>query len=211
MFKLIAVFFSTLMCCLGVPSCPAMAAETAIDLNAVSEARIDMIDISKPNRQGKSFQAATLMNAPIQKLCSTIQDYPDYPSFMPNVGNANVIQTSAEYSLVNMTIKLPFGKIKKYRLKMEPKVSPNRCQLSWKLVPWPELKTDETIVDTNGTWLFTPSPLYPDKTIVQWVGYTDPGAIPLGFGWIVDSLSKDSIPQTLEALRTKMAAPTQFQ
>lgn len=202
MLKLIAVACTTLF--LGLPFCQAMA-ESTIDLNAVSETRVDMVDISKPNRPGKSFQAATLINAPIQKLCSTIQDYPDYPSFMPNVGNANVIQTTPEFTLVNMTIKLPLGKIKKYRLKMEPKASPDRCQLSWKLVPWPELKTEETIVDTNGTWLFTPSPSHPNKTIVQWVGYTDPGAIPLGFGWIVDSLSKDSIPKTLEALRAKMA------
>lgn len=208
MLKLTAIPCFTLFCCWGMSQSYALA-DTAIDLNAVSETRIDMVDISKPNRPGKSFQAATLINAPLQKLCSTIQDYPDYPSFMPNVANASILQITVDYTLVNMTIKLPLGKIKKYRLKMEPKSSPDRCQLSWKLVPWPGLKTEETIVDTNGTWLFTPSPVTPNKTIVQWVGYTDPGAIPLGLGWIVDSLSKDSIPKTLEALRTKMAASPQ--
>lgn len=43
------------------------------------------------------------------------------------------------------------------------------------------------------------------KTVVQYYVYTDPGSVPLGAGWIVDSMSKDSLPKTLEALRARAA------
>jgi ABC-type sugar transport system substrate-binding protein len=43
------------------------------------------------------------------------------------------------------------------------------------------------------------------KTGVRYLVYTDPGPVPMGFGWIVDSMSKDSIPKMLEALRARVA------
>jgi hypothetical protein len=35
--------------------------------------------------------------------------------------------------------------------------------------------------------------------------YADPGPVPFGFGWIVDMMSKRSLPRTLEALRARAA------
>lgn len=181
----------------------AQAAE--LDVSSLSESKVTLVDVSKAGQAGKSFQAGTLIAAPIEKLCATVQDYAAYPGFMPNLSKIKV-SPSAGATLLDMTLKLPLGKIKKYRLKMEPKVSPGSCQLSWKLVPWEGLKVEETIADTTGYWLFSPLAADKHKTVVKYVVTTDPGPVPMGLGWIVDSLSKDSIPKTLEALRSKVTA-----
>jgi len=59
-------------------------AQQAIDVSGLSENQVATVDVSKPDRAGKTFIAATIINAPIQKLCSIILDYPNYPNFMPN-------------------------------------------------------------------------------------------------------------------------------
>lgn len=177
-----------------------------IDTNGLSENQITITDLSKPEQAGKTFFAATIMNAPMQKLCSTILDFPDYPSFMPNTDKTKVLYSSDDYSIVDMTLKLPLGKIKKYRLKLEPKTNQQSCQVFWKLIPWDELKPEETIADTTGYWQLTSFPSNKNKTIVEYFVYADPGPIPFGLGWIVDIMSKQSLPRTLEAVRDKVLA-----
>lgn len=177
--------------------------QQAIDVNGLSENQVVTIEVGKPDDTGKTFVAATVINAPAQKICSIILNYPDYPSFMPNTDKTKVIQATDDYSVVDMTLKLPLGKIKRYRLKLEPKTSRQTCRLAWKLIPWEELKPDETIADTSGYWQLTPHPSNANKTIVEYFVYADPGPVPFGFGWIVDILSKYSLPKTLEAVRNK--------
>jgi hypothetical protein len=179
------------------------AADT-VDLTQLSDKEVALADVSKPGSPGKSFVAATIINAPLQEVCALIQNYEAYPGFMPNTQSTKVSQTGPSFSVIDVTLKLPMGKIKKYRLRMEPKASPAACVVAWKLVPWPGLKQEETITDTTGSWQLSPGPGQ-GKTIVKYSVFTDPGPIPFGAGWIVDSLSKDSIPQTLEALRKRAA------
>ncbi|MCX7206786.1 MAG: hypothetical protein NT086_12540 [Proteobacteria bacterium] len=178
-------------------------AAQGIDVNALTDQRVTMVDQSKADQTGKTFLAATLINAPVQKICTVIQNYADYPSFMPNVAKVKVAAES-DYSVLDMTLHLPPGKVKKYRLKMTPKQGAQQCQLSWKMLPWEGLSADETIADTSGYWLITPSTANPAKTVVKYFVFTDPGPVPMGLGWIVDSLSKDSIPKMLDALRNKL-------
>ncbi|MBI3230558.1 MAG: hypothetical protein HYZ45_10375, partial [Burkholderiales bacterium] len=42
------------------------------------------------------------------------------------------------------------------------------------------------------------------KTVVRYYVSTDPGPVPLGLGWIVDSMSKDSIPKMLAAVKNRV-------
>jgi hypothetical protein len=178
-------------------------AQQAIDVSGLSENQVATMDVSKPDRAGKTFIAATIINAPMQKLCSIILDYPNYPNFMPNTDKTKVVQATDEFSVVDMTLKLPLGKIKRYRLKLEPKTSAQSCHLAWKLIPWDELKPDETIADTSGYWQLTPQASNPNKTVVEYFVYADPGPVPFGLGWIVDIMSKFSLPKTLEAVRNR--------
>jgi hypothetical protein len=186
----------------GLLGASAQAAE-AIDASKLSDTSVTMVDLSKSASPGKTFAAGTIINAPMQDVCALLQNYSAYPGFMPNTESAKVSQSGAGHTLVDITLKLPMGKIKKYRLRMEPKVSADACVLAWKLVPWPGLKQEETIVDTTGQWQLTPG-VSAGKTVVRYTVYTDPGPIPFGLGWIVDSLSKDSIPQTLDAVRKRV-------
>lgn len=180
----------------------AHAAADPIDNRTLSDTKVTMVDVSKSASAGKTFMAGTIINAPLQDVCAVLQDYAAYPAFMPNTESAKVSQSGAAHTLLDVTLKLPMGKIKKYRLRMEPKVSADSCVVGWKLVPWPGLKQEETIVDTTGAWQLSPGATA-GKTIVRYQVYTDPGPVPFGLGWIVDSLSKDSIPQTLDAVRKR--------
>ncbi|MFZ6734277.1 SRPBCC family protein [Undibacterium sp. Ji42W] len=175
-----------------------------LDASRFTETQVQLIDQSKPDSNGKTFAAGTILNAPVAKVCATIQAYEDYPSFMPNTAKAKVTHQPDESALVDFTLNLPMGKVKKYRLKMIPKVSPATCNLSWKLQPWEGLKQEETIADTSGYWELTPLADNPGKTVVKYQVFTDPGPVPMGLGWIVDSMSKDSIPKMMDALRTKL-------
>jgi hypothetical protein len=74
------------------------------------------------------------------------------------------------------------------------------------MVPRPELTQEETIADTSGYWDLAPLASNKNKTVVKYFVYSDPGPVPMGLGWIVDSLGKDSLPKTLEALRNKARA-----
>lgn len=169
-----------------------------------SAAEVALVDISKPGVPGKTFSASTSMPASMASVCAAIQDYAAYPQFMPNVDKVKVAPAGDGATLVDITLKLPMGKIKQYRLKMTPTTSAGSCQLRWKLVPVAGLKPDETIADTSGFWQLAPEASDASQTSVKYQVYTDPGPVPMGFGWIVDSMSRDSIPKMFEALRKRV-------
>ena len=182
----------------------ASAATTGVDISKLSEAKVAMVDQSERGSPGKTYDAGTIINRPMNRICMMIQNYPAYPSFMPNTAKADASKQADNSALVDFTLNLPMGKVKKYRLKMTPVVTAKACQLTWKLVEWPGLKPDETIADTAGYWELSPLESDAGKTVVRYHVYTDPGHVPMGLGWIVDSMSKDSIPAMMEALRKKV-------
>ena len=182
-----------------------LAGAATLDPATLSEEKVVMVEAGKAGAPGKAFLAGTVIAAPVSKVCATLLDYAGYPGFMPNLKETRVSRAADASTMVDMTLGLPLGKIKKYRLKMDSKVAPDRCQLSWKMLPWPGLKPEETIADTTGYWQLAPQAADRGKTVVQYYVYTDPGPVPTGLGWIVDSLSKDSLPKTLEALRNRVA------
>lgn len=174
------------------------------DMTSGSGPAVTIEDLSKSGSHGKTFLANTVINAPMAKLCSVIQDYAQYPAFMPNTYKTSVTAGDNKTALVDITLHLALGKVKKYRLKMTPSVTPQQCRLDWKQIPWEGLAPDETILDTTGYWLLVPQPSNPNATQVTYRVATDPGPVPLGLGWIVDSMSRDSIPKILESLRTRV-------
>ena len=166
---------------------------------------VNLVDISKPGVPGKTFAASTSVPASVATVCAAIQDFAGYPQFMPNVDKIRVAPAGGGASLIDVTLKLPMGKIKQYRLKMTPKVTDASCQLAWKLVPMEGVKTEDTIADTSGYWQLSPDPQLAQGTAIKYQVYTDPGPVPMGLGWIVDSMSRDSIPKMFDALRARVA------
>lgn len=196
----IAVIFCTL-------TSPAASAEAEADPKGWSENKVTVTDLSEEGKAGKTFMATTLMDAPLQKLCAAIQDYPAYPQFMPHTDATQVVQQASDFSLIDMALKLPMGQFKRYRLKMQPQLRPQSCHVAWTLIPREDLQIDETIADTSGYWQLTPDPANGHKTLVRYFVYSDPGPVPFGLGWIVAMLGKYSLPGTLDALRNRVTAP----
>lgn len=163
-----------------------------------------MVDQTGADSRGKTFEAATIMNAPLAKICATIQAYEEFPAYMPNTTNVAAVRYADSSAQVDFTLTLPLGKIKKYRVKMQPQMTPTLCRLSWTMLPWPEVPYEQTLEDTSGYWELTPVVGNLSKTVVRYHAYTDPGDIPFGLGWIVDSLSKDALPKMMESLRNKV-------
>ena len=178
---------------------------SAADASPADEAGVQVIELPAGAHPGKTFTAYTLIPAPVSKLCSIVQDYAAYASYMPNTRSAQTVSSGEGYVIVDMTLDLPLGQEKRYRLRLEPEQTPNQCKLSWKLLPRADLKQSDTIADTTGYWLFKPAADSSSKTLVEYHVYADPGPVPFGFGWIVDLMSKRSLPRTLEALRSRAA------
>ncbi|MDP5239379.1 SRPBCC family protein [Uliginosibacterium sp. 31-16] len=181
-----------------------LSSAAEIDPASLSEARITTIELPTSGAPGKTWQAGTIIAAPMPKLCALIQDYASYPTFMPNMAKAVIIKADADGTQADFTLSLPLGKTKQYRLQMSPAVNAQSCRLAWKMLPRPDLKPDQTIADTRGYWLLTPLPADPAKTVLRYQVYSDPGSVPVGLGWIVDMLGKDSLPKTLEAVRNQV-------
>lgn len=182
------------------------AAPQAPAVSTLSGNTVHVAEAPSPGLPGKAFTAWTLVAAPVPRLCAMVQDYAAYSSYMPNTKSALPVGEGDGYVLVDMTLDLPLGQQKKYRLRLEQQQQPDatQCKLAWQLVP-KGLAPADTIADTAGYWLFTPIPGESGKTLVEYHVYADPGPVPYGFGWIVEMMSKRSLPRTLEALRAQAA------
>lgn len=177
-------------------------ADTPLDL-PTTDTGISIRETTDASKSGKSFIATSVMHSSVDHVCRTILSYSDYPSFMSNIEQVRVRETNATSAVLDMKLKLPLNTIKKYRLKMQQTINETHCKVSWKLIPWTDLKASETIADTEDYWLLTSKQNNNQQTVVKYVTYTDPGEVPIGMGWIVDKLSKDGIPKTIEAVRLK--------
>ena len=190
------------------PAPSSAKAGSAISLNAqeqqtVHEQEILVRERPTNGKPGKAFEAVGIMKAKREVIRDIVMDYPSYPDFMPNVSRIEILQQEDTTALLNYTLTLPLGKIKKYRIRLETSEPDDHTSLiQWQLEQWPGLKPEETIRDTTGFWRI--EELDAKHSLVLYHVYTDPGKIPFGLGWIVDLLSKDSVPEVL--LKTKERA-----
>jgi hypothetical protein len=182
------------------------AAPPVPDMASLSGGTVQVAEAPNPGLPGKAFTAWALVQASVPRLCAMVQDYASYSSYMPNTKSALPVGEGDGYVLVDMTLDLPLGQQKKYRLRLELQQQPDatQCKLAWRLVPT-GLAPADTIADTTGYWLFTPIAGENGKTLIEYHVYADPGPVPYGFGWIVEMMSKRSLPRTLEALRLQAA------
>lgn len=151
-------------------------------------------------KPGKIFEAVAIMEAKREVILDIVLNYARYPDFMPNVSHVEILQQDESTALLNYTLVLPLGKIKKYRVRMKATEPDDQTSLiQWHLEQWPGLEPEETIRDTTGFWRI--ETLDAKRSLVLYHVYTDPGKIPFGLGWIVDLLGKDSMPDVL--LQTK--------
>ncbi|MDD2851133.1 MAG: SRPBCC family protein [Desulfuromonadaceae bacterium] len=150
----------------------------------------------------RTFLAHAVIAAPLAKIYKVLIDFSSYPDFMPNVKKVVVRAADQQGARLDYHLGLPMGVKKLYRLKMTYKIAEDAAEIAWQLIPWPELSASETIRDTSGYWRLTRLP--GDKTLVEYQVRTDPGGIPFGAGWIVDLMTKGSLPDILESTRKRV-------
>jgi ribosome-associated toxin RatA of RatAB toxin-antitoxin module len=168
----------------------------------VAQGEIVVREIAAAGGKGRLFEAIGLIKASRNNVLMVLKDYEKYPEFMPNVSRVEIVEQKGNAAVLNYTLTLPLGKIKKYRLKISESAPEKQVSLlEWQIQPWPELKRAETITDTTGYWRIEEQS--ENKSLILYHVYTDPGPIPFGLGWIVDVLSKDSVPKALSQTKKR--------
>jgi ribosome-associated toxin RatA of RatAB toxin-antitoxin module len=176
---------------------------TGHEKKLIEQGEMIVREIETIGKDGKTFEAIGLINATRGTIFQVLSEYEKYPEFMPNVSHVEIVGQIDNESIINYTLTLPLGKIKKYRLGIAVSEPESRSSLiKWQLHKWAELKTEETIRDTSGFWRI--EEISRNSSLVLYHVYTDPGPIPFGLGWIVDVLSKNSVPEAF--LQTKVRA-----
>jgi ribosome-associated toxin RatA of RatAB toxin-antitoxin module len=166
----------------------------------LEQGEIIVREVETVGKSGKTFEAIGIINASSDTILEVLSEYEKYPDYMPNVSHIEIIEETNSEAILNYTLTLPLGKIKKYRLKLvSTNLGSTSSMIHWQLLNWPGLETAETIKDTNGFWRIEEQDR--DISLVQYHVYTDPGPIPFGLGWIVDILSNKSVPEAF--LQTK--------
>lgn len=152
----------------------------------------------------EEYEAIGFIEGTLQEVSGVLTDYKSYPEFMPNVKEISIRSSTDEGRVVDYKLELPMGVVKKYRLRFWAKSEANTVQLFWKKMPWPELKPKETVIDTYGQWILEGFPGTDNRILAYYRVYTDPGKIPFGTGWIVDILTKESIPNIIKGTRRRV-------
>ncbi|MBW1848745.1 MAG: hypothetical protein JRJ27_16750 [Deltaproteobacteria bacterium] len=170
----------------------------------IEQGEILVRELPTHNENGRTFKAIGLINAEVDHIYKILQDYESYPEFMPNLDKIEILKQDSKSAVLNYTLDLPLNKVKKYRLSTDFKHENGRAVIAWKLIPWPGLKESEKIKDSTGYWNLSD---YPDKkgyVLAVYHLYTDPGPIPTGLGWIVNILTKSSVPDIVLNTRLRV-------
>ena len=136
-----------------------------------------------------------------------VTDYVSYPKFMPDVDETTVrgpelnegTCRSQAWTTIGLRQEIP-PEAARFHLKN----GDGRTQISWKKLPWPGLKAKETVVDTYGQWIIEDCPDTDGQVLAYYRVYTDIGEVPLGTGWIVDTLTTESIEDMFKGTRRRV-------
>ncbi len=171
---------------------------------AIMRGEVVVRKVPGTGKNTEEYEAMGFIEGTPEEVSSILADFEKYPEFIPNVKDTTVKNTTGDEVVVDWQLKLPMGFVKKYRLKNWTKREPNKIQRFWKKMPWPELETKETIVDTYGQWILETVPDRDDQVLAYYRVYTDPGPIPWGAGWIVEALTKSSVPDIIRTTRKRV-------
>lgn len=171
---------------------------------AISRGKIIVRKIPGHSGNLQEYEAMGLIEGTVEDVSRILTDYAKYPEFMPNIKEASVRYSTEDGFVVDYKLGLPMGFNKKYRLRYRIKKEADKVQLLWKNLPLAGVKPKETIVDTWGQWMLETYPGNNRQVLAYYRVYTDPGKIPIGFGWIVDFMSKDSIPKVIKHTKRRV-------
>ena len=171
---------------------------------AITKGKVVIHQVAELEKNKQEYEAIGLISGTLKEVSGVLEDYASYPKFMPDVEEITVRISADGRKIVDYKLGLPLGFVKKYRLKFHSKNEDGRTQISWKKLPWPGLKAEETVVDTYGQWIIEDFPDRNGKVLAYYRVYTDIGKIPLGTGWIVDVMTTDSIKKMFEGTQRRI-------
>jgi len=171
---------------------------------SIAKGKVVIRQVAKLEKNKQEYEAIGLIPGKLNEVSGVLTDYASYPKFMPDVEEITVRTSADKGKIVDHKLGLSFDFVKKYRLKFHSKNEDGRTQISWKKLPWPGLKADETVVDTYGQWIIEEFPDKDDHVLAYYRVYTDTGQIPFGTGWLVDPLTMKSIEDMFKGTRRRV-------
>ncbi len=164
--------------------------------------KIVLRDLRDPGRKGRTFEAVGILHGSLDEAFAVLTDFGCYPEYMPNVGTLKICEVTGASSVVEITLHLPLGTRKQYRLRYTSAREDSGFVLSWEKLAWPELKPSQTIADTSGYWSIRK---FEDGGLLAvYHVYTDPGHVPLGLTNIAQGVAKSKIPDAIVKLRERI-------
>jgi len=172
----------------------------------ITKGKVVVRQVAKLEKTKQEYEAIGLISGTLKQVSGVLAAYASYPKFMPDVDEITIKISPDKGTIVDHKLGLPFGFVKKYRLKFHSKNENGRTQISWKKLPWPGLKAKDTVVDTYGQWIIEDFPQKDGHVLAYYRVYTDTGSIPFGTGWLVDGLTRKSIEDTFKGIRKRVKA-----
>ena len=166
--------------------------------------RVVLKELPNPGKKGRTFEAKGVLPCGLDDAFAVITDYARYPEFMPQVEQADVRPEGPGVAIVELHLGLPLGMKKRYRLRYEWARSEDGFDVTWQMIPWPEVPPGEQIADTSGGWRVRR--FEGGGLLATYTFYTDPGHVPLGLTSLAMSLAKRSIPGVIERTRQRIRA-----
>lgn len=177
---------------------------SVLDKQEILKGRVVLTELPNPGKKGRTFEAVGVLPCGLDEAFGVITDYARYPEFMPQVEHTAVRPQGPGVSIVELTLGLPFGMTKRYRLRYSWARSSDGFEVTWQMIPWPEVPPDEQIADTSGGW--SVRKFEGGGLLATYTFYTDPGHVPLGLTGLAMALAKRSIPGVIEKTRERIRA-----
>jgi len=162
--------------------------------------------IADAGGEEQEHEVIGVIDGTLQQVSAVLADFNNYPKFMPNVKEIVVRYSTDGGTVVDHKLGFPMGFVKKYRLKFRIENKPDRWQLFWKKLPWPGVKSKQTVVDTYGQWILESLPGSDDKVLAYYRVFTDTGKIPFGTGWFVEPMTRKSFQDMFKGTRKRVKA-----
>ena len=116
---------------------------------------------------------------------------------MPRFKSAELVELTDTLISYIFNIELPMNIDYQYKIKIHKYKQESIYWLAWETIDW----EDNSIEETWGQWYLQAYGNKNKQTLVHYQVYTDPGYIPLGFKWIIDIMTKGSLPDTIINLK----------
>ena len=155
------------------------------------------IKTDKKFGNAEHYQVYGIIDANIEEIFETIENFDNYAKFMPRFDYVETIKFRDGLTNYIFNIRLPMNIKYKYKIKTKKYIETSSAWLAWETVPW----DGNSINETWGQWYLEPYGNLNNQTLIQYQVYTDPGYVPFGFQWAIDILTKKSLPETVRNLK----------